>query len=188
MPDACAIIAPHCDGDFNSSNTTPGLPCMPTSSGEPAERSVSIFLRSSADSQLTFSGRSNQMRLQASQIKPKPPRMIKAARQPQALAIAAVTTAPSAGPRKLPALQKALATPRSCAGIHSRTMRPQDGIEVASPAPITMRATIRVAKLHTPAVAAIASDHSAMPMELMFRAEKRSSRMPIGKEANHIGP
>ncbi len=107
--------------------------------------------------------------------------MTKAARQPQALAIDAVMMAPSAGPTKLPALHTTLATPRSCAGIHSRTIRPQDGIEVASPAPITMRATISVAKLHTPAVAAMASDHSVMPMELMFRAEKRSSRMPIGK-------
>src|ERR1700689_3574554 len=107
-----------------------------------------ISLRSSSDSQVTFSGRSNQIRLQASQTKPAPPRMTKAARQPQALVIAATTIAPIAGPRKLPALQKALATPRSRAGIHSRTMRPQDGIEVASPAPITIRTIMGVQDLH----------------------------------------
>ena len=94
---------------------------------------------------------------------------MKAARHPQALVNAATTMAPMAGPTKLPALQNTVAAPRSWAGIHSRTMRPQDGIEVASPAPMTRRAAIRVPKLHTPAVAAMASDHTAMPTELMIR-------------------
>lgn len=105
---------------------------------------------------------------------------MKAARQPQPLVMAATTTAPSDGPRKLPALQNALATPRSCAGIHSRTMRPHDGIEVASPAPMASRAVSNEPKLHTPAVAIIASDHSTMPNALMLRALKRSSMMPMG--------
>src|ERR1700691_5265368 len=96
--------------------------------------------------------------------------MTKAERQPHAAVIEAVMMAPIAGPTKLPALQNALATPRSCAGIHSRTMRPQDGIEGASPAPITSRAPIREAKLHMPPVAAMATDHSAMPTELMVLA------------------
>src|SRR5580658_10921795 len=168
MPEAWAIMAPHIDGDLSSSHTTPGLPCMPISSGEPAERSLKILRRSSSDSQLTFSGLSNQIRLQASQTKPNAARTMKAARQPQVLVSAATTMAPMAGPTKLPALQNTVATPRSFAGIHSRTMRPQDGIEVASPAPMTRRAAMREPKLHTPAVAAIASDQMVMPTELMI--------------------
>src|SRR5580704_2578352 len=131
MPEACAIMMPHIEGDLINSRSTPGLPGWPISSAAPAERSLTILLRSSAVSQLTFSGLPNQIRLQASQTKPATPRTIKAARQPQPLVSEATTMAPIAGPRKLPALHTALAAPRSLAGIHSRTMRPQDGIEVA---------------------------------------------------------
>ena len=160
---------------------------MPTSSGEPAERSVSIFLRSSGDSQLTFSGRSNQRRLQASQKSPSrrgrqrpraSPRRCNRRRDDR----------PKRGAKKAAGAPKGVGDAALLRRHPFATILPQDGIEVASPAPITMRAPIRVAKLHTPAVAAIASDHSAIPMELMLRGEKRSSRMPMGSRRYHIGP
>ena len=74
----------------------------------------------------------------------------------------------------------ALVTPRSPAGIHSRTTRPPAGKVVASPTPIARRVPIRETKLQDAPVSMVAADQIVIPAALMALVPSRSTRIPIG--------